>query len=69
MLFVEDGEEIVNSKERVYEAFGEIIFLQDLVDRVLLPLPVVWDAVLSLEKEGKITYFSWQGKTVIIKRR
>lgn len=69
MLFVENGEEIVNPKERVYEAFGEIIFLQDLVDRVLLPLPVVWDAVLSLEKEGKITYFSWQGKTVIIKRR
>lgn len=68
MLFVENGEEIVNPKERVYEAFGEIIFLQDLVDRVLLPLPVVWDAVLSLEKEGKITYFSWQGKTVIIKR-
>ncbi|MEN3202807.1 MAG: hypothetical protein ABDK87_03625 [Atribacterota bacterium] len=69
MLFVENGEEIVNPKERVYKAFDEVIFLQDLVDRVLLPLPVVWDAVLSLEKEGKITYFSWQRKTVIIKRR
>lgn len=69
MLFVAGGEEVVNPKDRVYEAFDEAVFLGDLVSRVGLPLPVVWDAVLSLEKEGKVTYFSWHGKTVVVKRR
>lgn len=69
MLLVAGGEEIVSPKDQVYRAFDEVIFLQDLVARVALPLPVVWDAILSLEKEGKLTYFSWHGKTVILKRR
>ncbi len=69
MLLVAGGEEIVNPRERVYHAFDEVIFLEDLVARVGLPLPVVWDIILSLEKEGKLTYFAWYGKTVIFKRR
>lgn len=69
MVLVAGGEEIVNPKERVYAAFNEPVFLHDLVVRVGLPLPVVWDAVLELEREGKVTYFAWHGKTVILKRR
>ncbi|WP_427366509.1 hypothetical protein [Candidatus Caldatribacterium saccharofermentans] len=69
MLLVAGGEETMSPRELVLAAFEEVVFLQDLVARVGLPLPVVWEIVLSLEKEGKVTYFSWRGKTVIMKRR
>jgi len=69
VLLVASGEETMNPKELLLSAFEDVVFLQDLVARVGLPLPMVWEVVLSLEKEGKVTYFSWRGRTVIVKRR
>lgn len=69
VLLVAGGEETMSPKELLLSAFEDVVFLQDLVARVGLPLPVVWEIVLSLEREGKVAYFSWRGKTVIVKRR
>lgn len=70
MVFLaQRGEEAKDLKEKILQAFREAIFLSDLAERVGVDIVEVWKGVLELEKEGHISYFSWHGKTAIVKRR
>jgi len=69
MLLAQGGEKEKDLKEKILQAFKEAVFLSELVERTGEDMVELWKAVLELEKEGKIAYYSWQGKTAIVKRR
>jgi predicted Rossmann fold nucleotide-binding protein DprA/Smf involved in DNA uptake len=69
MLLTQGGEKEKDLKEKILRAFDEAVFLSELVERTGEDMVELWKAVLELEKEGKVAYYSWRGKTAIVKRR
>ncbi|MGQ9473375.1 MAG: hypothetical protein ACUVRN_04935 [Candidatus Caldatribacteriaceae bacterium] len=68
MLSVQNGEETRDLKEIIVELAEEAIFLSDLAEKTGKDIVDVWRVILELVQERKVSYFSWQGKTVIVKR-
>ncbi|MEN3185236.1 MAG: hypothetical protein ABDK94_06190 [Atribacterota bacterium] len=69
MFLTQSSEGEKDLKEKILRAFQEAIYLSDLAERVKTDIVEVWKEILELEKEGHVAYFSWQGKTVIVKKR
>ncbi len=66
---VRNEERMEELEKQIEQAFEEAIFLSRLAEKVGKEVPEVWKVVLQLVAKGKLDYFSWQGKTVIVKRR
>lgn len=68
MLFTQNGEEIKDLKGTILKLVEKAIFLSDLAEKTGEDIADLWKIILELVQEEKVSYFSWQGKTVIVKR-
>ncbi|MCX7950204.1 MAG: hypothetical protein N2509_08850 [Treponemataceae bacterium] len=69
MFLTQSDAEAKDLKEKIFGAFREAVFLSDLAERAGVDIVEAWKVVLELEKEGRVSYFSWQRRTAIVKKR
>ncbi len=66
MLYEEES--LKELEEKIWGAFSEAIFLEDLARKLGAEIVDVWETILHMEEEGLVSFYNWQYKTVIYKK-